>query len=384
MAKVTLKKPGTVKLITNTSNVTQTILKNGETQTVSPKIVTRVFKNSACTEQLGKDVEAVRNKNSETSVMYLEKGTYYIQYDAPDVASDSAINGTLQVAVLYESYQTNETVAVSSKNKQNTLEWSKVQHGFLSQLSNTDYYKFKVESYISIKLWCRTSESGKTNIVLYNGNYEKVAKASGSGSMEEVGFEKYVKPGIYYVEISSTAKGSYDVNLTNINYHLALSYKIPFVSVKTVNNYEEIRYLKGNYYDADLNSKVWKKGIVLKKGKKTFAVRERGYYTVRVTDASGKRFMKTIYIAKVDKTKPSKPTFTSCKAGQYVIKGKAEKNSTVYVKINAYETVHKVKVSKDGTFRVSLDYYLFKGDRVKAYAVDQAGNKGAVRTIKVK
>ncbi len=383
IARFTISKPGAVKLITNASNLTQTNFRDGKTQIVSPKVVTRVYQNEACTRQIGIATEAIRNQFAETNILYLERGTYYVQYDVPDAEVESGINGMLKSAVLYQAYPTDETYAISSQNKCNALAYGKQQKGFLSEQNKSDYYQFKVKQYIPVKLWCRIVSEGKTVITLYDRSLNKVRQATGSGSMEQVGFEKYVKPGTYYVKITSSALGTYEINLGKPKYYLDLNYHLPEVTVKTVVDYQEIRYLRGNYYDTDLNSSIWRKGKVLPRGKHSFTVNQKGYYTVRVTDANGKRFIKRIHIAKVDQKKPAKPVFTSCHAGKYMIQGTAEKNSTVYVTVNSYKTVHKVKVSRNGTFRVVFDYYLFRGDLIKAYAVDQVGNRGRTRIYKI-
>lgn len=383
-AKITLDKPGAVKLITNASNITVSYTENGAAKTEALHIATRLYRNSACTKQIGKDADAYQNKSAETGIFYLEKGTYYIQYDATNAVQEGILNGTVQAAALYQAYTTKETVPVSTKDQRNSLSWAKVQKGFLSDLSGTDYYQFKVTSLNPVKLWCRTYEEGKTTIQLYNSSFERIASASGSGSMEQIGFEKYLNTGTYYVKVTSSAKGTYEMKLMKQSYHLTLSYKLPVVSVHTVTDYAEIRYLKGSYYNIDLDSAKWNKGTVLGKNKTTFTVNQKGYYTVRVTDAKGTMFLKLIYISKVDNVKPAKPSVTSYKQGSAVIKGKAEKNSTIYVQINSYKTVHKGKVSAKGTYSVSLDYYLFKGDIIKVYAVDKAGNKSTVRRVKVK
>ncbi|MBR3772339.1 MAG: hypothetical protein IKL07_08720 [Clostridium sp.] len=327
---------------------------------------------------------ASQNKASESEVFYLEKGTYYVQYDATNAVSDNAINGTVGIAALYQSYETKETVSISTKDNCNSLAMAKTQKGFLSDVSGRDFYKFQVTELMPVNFWCRTYEDGATTIELYNSNYEKVAEGSSKEALEQASFEKYVNKGTYYLKISSTARGSYDVRMDKKSYPIKLSYKLPMVKVDTVVDYDEIRYMKGNQYQIDLNSPKWEKGTKLAKNKTSFAVNQKGYYTVRVTDSIGKQFIKVIYISKVDNVKPKKPVVSSCQDGKAYVSGKAEKGSTVYVKVNSYKTLHKAKVTANGTYKVSLEYYLFSGDIVKVYAVDKAGNKSAIKTVRVK
>lgn len=383
VAKITLKEPGAVKLLTNAAGIRQTYIENGATKSVFLKIATRLFQNASCTKQIGEDAVASQNKASESGIFYLEKGTYYIQYDAENAVSDSAIRGTVGIAALYQAYTTQETVTISTKENCNTLVMAKTKRGFLSDISAKDFFQFKATKLMPVKFWCRTYEDGDTTFELYNSNFEKVACGTAKEAMEQATFEKYVNKGTYYLKVQSTARGSYEVRMDEQSYPIALSYKLPFVKVSTVTDYEEIRYLKGNHYQLDLSSPKWEKGTKLKSGKTSFPVNQKGYYTVRVTDNTGKQFIKVIYISKADQTKPKKPVITSAKDGNAYISGKAEKGSTVYVKVNTYKTLHKVKVAANGTYKVSLEYYLFKGDIVKVYAEDKAGNKSAVRTIRV-
>lgn len=382
--KITLTGPGAVKLITNASGLTQSSTENGVQKTLYPRILTSIYQNAACTRQIGKNTEAVSSKASETETVYLEKGTYYVKYYAPDVTPDAVINGTLTTAVYYQPYKVAETVTISSQKNTNALSWTKVQKGFLSDISNEDFYKFTVKDLRPLKVWCRTYQDGKTQITLYNSSFEKIAQASGKGSMELISLKKYVKKGTYYVKITSSAKGAYEIRLAKQSSYITLSYKMPVVTVKTVSDYQEIRYLKGDYYETNPTAKIWNKGTVLRKNAKSFSVNKKGYYTVRVIDNNGNKLIKMIYISKADQKKPGKPSVSNCKAMQYSIRGTAEKNSTVYAKINTYSNVYKAKVSSKGNYHIELDYYLMSGDTIKVYAVDKAGNKGAVRKIKVR
>jgi WD40 repeat protein len=81
-----------------------------------------------------------------------------------------------------------------------------------------------------------------------------------------------------------------------------------------------------------------------------------------------------------DITPPKAPAISKITSKSIVIKGKAEANSTVFVKIGS--KTYKVKVNAKGDFSLKISP-LKKGTMVQAEVVDLAGNKGKSVKIKV-
>ncbi|MBP0726487.1 InlB B-repeat-containing protein [Bacillus sp. RG28] len=82
----------------------------------------------------------------------------------------------------------------------------------------------------------------------------------------------------------------------------------------------------------------------------------------------------------LDKTAPNAPKISSFilkNKNQIQIKGTAEANSTIVVKIGN-KVVTNVKVSSNGTFTVNLSKVGKGKNTITLYAVDKAGNKGSV------
>lgn len=376
-AEFTIPQDGFVKIVTKANTIRQ----YAEGVTTYLGASTILYRNKNFIQPVGKEVMAGPDQVSETEAVALEKGTYYIQFKISDAVEELGIYGMLQTAVLYQDCSSNESESISTLHKRNQITLDKALSGFISDISPVDYYEFTVSRRTPVKIGYWTNQEGTTQIELFDTSNNKIADGSFTGGMEWFEVEKYVEKGTYYFKISSTARGKSEVRVMKQKYDLTLSYKKPIIYVNTKTEYKEIRYLKGNFYTTDVAATAWDNGTVLGKGKNSFAVNKAGYYTVRITDYTGKMFQTAIYVSDVDNVKPKAPVVSYCKAGQYYVKGKAEAGATVYLKINNSSHLYSAKASSKGVYKVKINYYLFKGDVIQVYAVDKAGNKG--RTCKV-
>lgn len=112
-----------------------------------------------------------------------------------------------------------------------------------------------------------------------------------------------------------------------------------------------------------------------------YEVTENGIYTFRIVDADGNNFFKKIKITNIDRTAPKKPTVKAYVKNTTAVTGRGEKGATAYVKTSS--KTYKAKVDKKGAFTVKTAK-LAKGNTLKIYLKDTAGNTSETVTVKVK
>ncbi|MDR7073308.1 S8 family peptidase [Fictibacillus barbaricus] len=117
-----------------------------------------------------------------------------------------------------------------------------------------------------------------------------------------------------------------------------------------------------------------------------------GYYTVDIPKQSAwKKLYVTLrrngqtsekaVVTVLDGIAPSTPTVNEITDKLTTVTGKVEKNATVYVKISS--KTYSTKYTSEGTFSVTIPLQK-AGTKVEVWATDKAGNKSAVKTLKVK
>lgn len=347
-------------------------------------VKTRLYRDTHYIDQIGPDVTATGSTVSDTQPLAVDKGTYYLALLSPKYTNINDKNtyfGRVLVAITYQKCPSQEMYQPSTPISRNVINFNEEFTGFMSDSNPIDYYEFTLHNKALVKFSYRTNTKGNTDFTLFNNDDETLLTQSYSGGYVWYNIEKYLEPGVYYCSFASSSRGSTGFKLTKTDYNLSLSYKLPYVKVATIDNVKEIRYVRGKLSNSELNGSKWYKGTALGEGIRKFGVNKAGYYTVRVTDTYDNMFMKTIYVKKVDKTKPGKVKVTSCKYTNSCIKGKAEKNSTVYAYVNGYTAyLYSAKVSSKGTFKLVIPGASL-GGRVSIYAVDAAGNKGKITNV---
>lgn len=151
-----------------------------------------------------------------------------------------------------------------------------------------------------------------------------------------------------------------------------------------------IRLVKGYIGPADLyNNTIWKtetRENALKNG--TVKITENGDYTLCISNPSDTyhclAYFSVTDIKKADPvpSKPAKPKITTAKKGTKVVKGTADANLKITVKINkkSYTAISNAK----GKWTVKLRKKLKKGNKIKAFATNSNSVKSATATYKVK
>lgn len=355
----------------------------GTTKT-SATVTTRLYRDTHYIDQIGPDVQAYGPSVSDTKPLAVDKGTYYIGLLSPssiNYADTKKYAGPVQIAVTYQKCPSQEMYQPSTPISRNVINFNEEFTGFMSDSNPIDYYEFQLDNKALVKFSYRTNTTGSTTFTLFNNYDETLLTQSYSGGYVWYNIEKYLEPGIYYCSFASSSRGSTGFKLTKTDYNLTLSYKLPYIKISTIDDVKEIRYVRGKLSNSELNGVKWYQGTVLEDGVRKFGVNKAGYYTVRVTDTYNNMFMKTIYVKKVDNKKPAKVKVTSCKYTNSYIKGKAEKNSTVYAYVNGYTGyLYKTTANSKGAFKLVIPGAT-KGARVSIYAVDAAGNKGKITNV---
>lgn len=361
--------------------------RSGTSPAMDAPITTRLYRDTHFIDKVGDEVTASGEMVSDTSNIAVDKGTYYIGLIPPRISpgTDTTYFGSVGVAVFYQECPSQEQFQPSTPLSRNRIEFNQEFTGFMSDANPVDYYEFKLKNKALVKFSYRTNTTGSTTFTLFNNSDETLATQTYSGGYVWYNIEKYLEPGTYYCSFASSSRGQTGFKLTKTDYNLTLKYSLPYISVTTIDDIKEIRYVRGKLTNSELYSSKWYQGVALENGVKKFGVNKVGYYTVRVTDTYDNMFMKSIYIKKADTKKPAAVKVTSRKGSNGYIKGKAEKNSTVYAYIdgNSYSQI-STKASKKGVFKLSFGYSLYPGTKICVYAVDAAGNKGKVSKVVMK
>ena len=380
--KLDIPEDGFVKIRTKANNFHSV----GSNNVISQApIITRLYRDTHFIDHIGTDVTAQGVNVSDTQPLALDKGTYYIGLVTP---RDSNLNdtkhyvGDAEVAVFYQKCPSQEMFQPSTPISRNVIQFDQEFSGFMSDANPIDYYEFQLNNKALVKFSYRTNTNGSTTFKLFNDDDETLLTQTYSGGFVWYNIEKYLEPGTYYCSFASSSRGQTGFKLTKTDYNLTLKYSLPYVKISTIDDVKEIRFVRGKLTNSELTSSKWYQGTVLDSSSRKFGVNKVGYYTVRVTDTYNNMFMKSIYVKKVDNKKPAKVKVTSCKAKNGYIKGKAEKNSTVYAYLNGYSGyLYSAKVNSKGVFKLTFNSYSQPGSRISIYAVDAAGNKGKISNV---
>ena len=231
------------------------------------------------------------------------------------------------------------------------------------------------------------------NSYVLKGKAEPYAEISATVDGEEIGWDFANSKGEFALDIDPQKAGTI-ISVTAIddwgNESKATTVKVidkipPKLSVNQVDDNDKSVSGKtevGAVVSVKIGSKTYKATVDSKGNFKSSAipVQKAGTsITVYSKDKAGNKSTKVVKV--VDKTPPKAPSINTVTTKSTSIKGKAEANSTVYVKVGSKS--YKAKANSKGEYSVKISKQK-KGTSVVAYAVDKAGNKGPSKSIKVK
>jgi hypothetical protein len=388
--KLTLEKDGLIQLVLSAKGVTKTVIKTGKGSNVTPSdavVTATIYRDQKMLYAVVPTVTAQGAKIGESARgIALDQGTYYIAIktdpysfvSTADSATTTTVAGKSDFIVYYQRVDSDELFRPSSVGKENVLTFDTVFKSLLTVPNPKDYYLFELTDKALVKINFMYASTKNAKFTLYGPDREELLTKTFTGNNVWYNIEKYLEPGLYYCSLETlTANDGGQTNLL-INqtvYPLILSQESQttnsYISVSTIDQPVEIRWVKGKLTNSELNSSKWKSGKVIT-DTKMFGVNMTGYYTVRVTDEYGNMFMQSIRVNNCDKKAPAKPVVKTYDAGTLVVSGTAEKNSLVTVYVNGKPLT--CTASSKGNYKLTLKTKLFNEDIIEVTAQDISGN----------
>lgn len=398
--KITLDNDGFISLLLTARNVVKTVAKIGTGGSLTPneaKLTATVYRDSMLLYPVVPSVTATGIiKGESTQKIALDQGTYYIavktdkysNISVGNMTTITSVTGKAECIVYYQEVKNNEIYRPSNVGKENQVIIDTKFDSLLTTTNPKDYYKFELTDKALVKLNVMYGSKNSAKFVLYSTEREELITKTITGNRIWYNVEKFLEPGIYYCSLESITP--YDGGLTNILitqtvYPLKLTQENvsinTYITVDTIDNPKEIRYVLGKLTNSELTSAKWNSGKVIT-GDLSFGVNKVGYYTVRVTDEYGNMFMQSIKVNTCDKKAPNKPVIKSYLADSFVISGTAEKSTTVIITIAGIP--YKCVVSSKGNYKYTFPSKLIKGTLIEAVSQDVSGNISGKTTVTVK
>ena len=402
--KFTIPQDGFIKLGISATDLVKTVTKIGSTYSVNTyqaSLTATVYRDPklmyAVVPTLTYKVSPTGNTITESNQVALDVGTYYIAFktDPYSLVSDAKtttstyVKGKASFVLYYQKVESDERYRPSSVGLENKLGFETVYKSMLTVPNPKDYYYFELEDKALLKINFMYASTKSAKFTLYGPDREELLTKTFTGNNVWYNVEKYLEPGIYYCSLETTTAndgGKTSLLLNQTVYPLILSQENKntnsYISVSTIDQPFEIRWVKGKLTNSELNSSKWKSGKVIT-DTKMFGINMTGYYTVRVTDEYGNMFMQSISVTNCDKKAPDKPKIKTYKADTFVISGTAEKNSIVYISVNGRAPI-TCTASSNGNFKCTLKTKLMKEDIIEVSAQDISGNISAKTEVIVK
>jgi hypothetical protein len=256
-------------------------------------------------------------------LILLDIGTYYFNYNLKSNtgSTNNYIYTTVGVCIVGQVANSTESIYDSSKNYPNTIEFNKVETGFLSITAPIDYYRFELKEKSIINISFNFLElkdinlNGSTCTLKNSMDANIIEKKYNSQGSEYNTITKILEPGIYYINM----KGSTTVTSLEVK-------KVPYViksskssSAYTKGNvkvnlnipfeFNEILVTKGNIPKSkitDYNTwSTYRSENTMVLTSKTYIVTTNGTYTFRINDYLGNYTLHTVTVTNIDKTAPT-------------------------------------------------------------------------------
>ena len=401
--KFTLPEDGFIKLGINATELKKTVLKMGSAYTTEHSQATltaTVYRDPklmyAVIPTLTWKVGPSGSKITESAKFALDVGTYYVVFKtdpyavvtASNTTTTTYVKGKAEFILYYQKVESDEMYRPSSVGLENKLGFETVYKSMLTVPNPKDYYSFVLDDKALMKINFMYASTQSAKFTLYGPDWEELVTRTFTGNNIWYNVEKYLEPGKYYCSLETTTPndgGKASLLINQTVYPLILSQKNEstnsYITVSTIDQPVEIRWVKGKLTNSELNSNKWRSGKVIT-DTKLFGINMTGYYTVRVTDEYGNMFMQSIRVTNCDKKAPAKPTVKTYKADTQVVSGTAEKNSLVTVYVNNNPVT--CTASSKGNYKCTLKMKLMKGDIIEVSAQDISGNISAKTEVIVK
>ena len=147
---------------------------------------------------------------------------------------------------------------------------------------------------------------------------------------------------------------------------------------------DSIRIVSGKVHPCDLqNNDIWKtndRSNAIDSNKVKFT--KNGVYTARIESKKDDFYCLVTFKVSGIVPAPKTPSITSAKKNAKVIKGTANKNTTVYVSVG--EKTIKTTSNSKGKWTIELKTKLARKTKITAYAVNPVGCKSKVQKYTVR
>ncbi|MFJ7829293.1 Ig-like domain-containing protein [Peribacillus sp. NPDC046944] len=350
----------------------------------------------------------------------LDAGTYYVKVEHYDGNGESV---PYKLQVDYTQSSVYEKEFNNDRSTANLINLNKQYNGWADY--DSDYYVIEVPSSGEVKVEMNRTLKTSYEISLYNSagsEMESWYTYYGKDSMIPV-IHTGLPQGTYYIKIRTT-----DGDRDNIPYRFKVNFKANslfetedndsmsladtlkvskamngVISSRSDSDYYSLNLTKNmniavqltaskdTSYDVQIfnqDNSVYEslytnygngklktiKNLNLKKG--IYYIKLRRY------DGESNKIPYTLKVIQRDTTPPATPTVNKVTTKSTKVTGKAEKGATVYV-YRGQTKLGQATASSSGTYSVKIPKQK-KDTTLKIYAKDVAGNKGKIKTIKVK
>lgn len=395
--RITLEEDGFVKLLVSAQNMVKIVTGKGGTTSSAATLTATVYRDAKLLYPVMPAIAAKGGISKESTQKYaLDKGTYYVtlqtdpysQYYTNNQFNETKVEGKALFIVYYQEVASHETFRPSSVGKENLITFETVFKSLLTVPNPKDYYTFDLTDKALLKINFMYESTKNAKFVLYGPDWEQLVIKSFQGGNVWYNVEKYLEPGTYYCSLETTTLndgGRTNLLINQTVYPLLLEQENEdvnsYITVETIDQPKEIRYLQGKLTNSELASSKWSRGKIITEDKQ-FGVNMTGYYTVRVTDEYDNMFMQSIRVTECDKKAPKKPAIKTYAAESILITGTAEKDSKVTVTVDKKQ--YAVIANEKGTYTCDLAVKLVKGNRIEVISQDISGNTSEKTVVLVK
>ncbi|HKL98461.1 MAG TPA: Ig-like domain-containing protein [Mobilitalea sp.] len=382
--KITLGNDGYVSLAMAAGEVKKTTLVGAKTTNSEATLTATIYRDSNLLYPVAASVTAkggTLKKSAER--IALDAGDYYIVIQSdipryPATGTNVIVQGKAVFIVYYQKVYSDESYRPSYVGLENILNFENVYKSLLTVPNPKDYYRFDVKDKSLVKINFMYSSKKSAKFVLYGIDREELVTKTFTGNSVWYNVEKYLEPGTYYCSLETVTLndgGETSILLNQTVYPLVLDKENgatnSYITVETIDQPTEIRWVKGKLTNSELASNKWKSGKIIT-DTRMFGVNMRGYYTVRVMDEYGNMFMQSINVTECDKKAPKKPVIKTYLVNTQVVSGTAEKDSLITVTVNGKP--YTCVASSKGNYKCTIRVNLLKGDIIEVSSQDISGN----------
>lgn len=340
-----------------------------------------VLKNEDCTEEYNSEYSSSGVSLSE----YLKAGTYGIQFDG---RYNDAVN--YKIKLEFQAVSCNVPEPNNDFVSATPISLNQLQMGLLTDANPEDYFKIQINSATTLKI-ITTGERSRS-VVLYDKDFVKVESdhSNGNGARE---MEKYVSPGIYYINISRHVDTPYTLKCIAQQYVTGIQLKSSLLTITkgtSVNLLSAVTPSNATQKTLKWTTSDSSVATVSSAGRVT--AKAAGYANITATTTDGSNISKkATVIVRPAKASLKKVTLSKYNKRQISITAKSQKNASYqyqYAKNKQFKKAKSIRSSyaslTTSTLSKKKKYYV----RVRAcytyYGKNYYGEWSKAKSIRTK